>query len=79
MEKILFFVNSNRPPSPNTQRKQQAPMNPPPNAFGTRDPPPPPSRPNFPSNTPGGNAAALPAPMLPQYVSIKHSLLILSN
>ena len=73
-KKSFFFVlksfSSNRPPSPNTQRKQQAPMNPNNNAFATRDaPPPPPVRPNMPPNAFGGNAA-LPTPMLPQYVFI---------
>jgi hypothetical protein len=66
LQKNSLFVHSYRPPSPNTQRKQQAPMN----------PPPPPMRPNLSSNAFGGNTTTLPAPMLPQYVSIAYSLFI---
>ena len=54
-----FF--SNPPVSPNLQRKAPAPM---PNAMGSRDPPMPPSRPNFMPSGPMGN------PTMSQYVSI---------
>jgi hypothetical protein len=67
-----LFISSNRPPSPNTQRKQQAPMNPVTNTMITREPPPPPFRPNFQPNTFGGNSSALPAPIVPQYVIIRY-------
>ena len=59
--------NNNQPnsmPSPNTQRKQ-APMNPPTNAFGGREAPAPPIRPN----QQGFNG-----PMMSQYVIIIHPL-----
>lgn len=61
---LCFF--SNRPASPNPQRKQQAPMNPPTNSFNTREPPPPPLRPSPVPTAFGGNASTLPAPMMPQ-------------
>ena len=65
---IFFLIFSNRPASPNPQRKQQAPLNPPTNTFLARDAPPPPFRPNPMPNTLGGNPTALPTPMMPQYV-----------
>ncbi len=72
----FVVVDSNRPPSPNTLRKQQAPMNPASNSFAIRDaPPPPPLRPNAPPNAFGGNSAGgLPAPIIPQYVIIYYHL-----
>lgn len=68
---FVSLSRSNRPPSPNTQRKQPAPMNPHNNAFSSRDPPPPPMRPSAPPGT-------LPAPMMPQYVPL-YSYLNLST
>jgi len=67
-----LFVSSNRSTSPNTQRKQQAPMNPATPTLITREPPAPPIRPNFQSNAFGGNPSALPAPIVPQYVIIQY-------
>jgi hypothetical protein len=53
-------------------------MNPNPNSMITREPPPPPPiRPNSSSNAFGGNSTALPAPIVPQYVIIRYSLLLL--
>jgi len=72
INELFLFISSNRPPSPNTQRKQQAPMNPVTNTMITREPPPPPFRPNFQPNTFGGNSSALPAPIVPQYVIIRY-------
>ncbi len=74
-EIIIFLTSSNRPPSPNTQRKQPAPMNPTTNTFTTREAPPPPFRPNFSANAFGGNSAVLPAPIVPQYVLTSYPLL----
>ncbi|CAF0728993.1 unnamed protein product [Adineta ricciae] len=54
-----------RPVSPNPQRKQQAPMNPVPNSFSSREPPQPPFRPNVQPNQMGGNPN-LPTTMMPQ-------------
>ncbi|CAF1529205.1 unnamed protein product [Rotaria sp. Silwood1] len=66
-----FFQPSygfNRPPSPNPQRKQQAPTNPTSSTFPTREPPPPPPplRPSPVPSTFGGNPSNLPAPIMPQ-------------
>ncbi|CAF1668562.1 unnamed protein product [Rotaria magnacalcarata] len=55
-----------RPSSPNTLRKQPAPMFSNPNAFGSRDPPPPPLRPNPVANPTGGNFPNFPAQMMNQ-------------
>ncbi|CAF2029874.1 unnamed protein product [Rotaria magnacalcarata] len=55
-----------RPSSPNTLRKQPAPMFSNPNAFGSRDPPPPPLRPNPVANQTGGNFPNFPAQMMNQ-------------
>ncbi|CAF0795990.1 unnamed protein product [Rotaria sordida] len=52
--------------SPNTQWRQPTPMNANPNAFGTREPPGPPIRPNPVSNPMGGNMAAMSAHMMSQ-------------
>ncbi len=60
-KKIFLLIYSNRPPSPNTQRKPPAPMNPNPSSFAIREPPAPPMRPN---------SAALPTPIIPTYVII---------
>jgi replication fork clamp-binding protein CrfC len=57
---------SNRPSSPNFPRKTQAPTNPTNNAFATRDPPLPPSRPSPVPIGFSGNSSNLPAPMMPQ-------------
>ncbi|CAF1433812.1 unnamed protein product [Rotaria sordida] len=59
----------NRPPSPNPQRKQQAPTGPTSSAFPSREPPPPPLRPSPVPGSFGGNPSNLPAPIMPQPAS----------
>lgn len=61
-----IFSSSNRPSSPNPQRKQQAPTNPVGSSFPTREPPPPPLRPSPVPTAFGGNTSTLPAPIMPQ-------------
>jgi hypothetical protein len=67
LSKFRFFIQlRNRPSSPNFPRKIQAPTNPTNNAFATRDPPLPPSRPSPVPIGFSGNSSNLPAPMMPQ-------------
>jgi hypothetical protein len=62
----LLLFSRNRPSSPNLGRKQPAPLNPPTNSYGIREPPLPPTRPSPIPNSFGGNSSTLPPPMMPQ-------------
>lgn len=63
-----FPTNStmNRPSSPGSIMKTQAPTNPIGNSFATREPPMPPSRPSPIPGVFNGSSSTLPAPMMPQ-------------
>jgi hypothetical protein len=79
---MIDFFSSNRSASPNPQQRKQAPMNPTPNAFSSREPPQPPQppfRPNPMPNTAAGNPQNFSAPMMPQYVFMIDSFIFVDH